>query len=62
MVLTSREDLTALLQEIQPVDRLMMVQAQARLDNLTKPRGSLGELEVLARRICAIQNTITPDL
>ncbi len=62
MLLTNRDELAAWLQEIQPVDRQMMEQAQARLDNLTKPRGSLGELEVLARRICGIQNTIRPDL
>jgi len=62
MVFTSRDDLAALLKEIQPVNRQMMEQAQARLDNLTKPRGSLGELEVLAKRICGIQHNIRPDL
>ncbi|RJX31148.1 MAG: nicotinate-nucleotide--dimethylbenzimidazole phosphoribosyltransferase [Desulfurivibrio sp.] len=62
MVLSSRDDLKALVKEIQPVNRLVMEQAQARLDNLTKPRGSLGELEVLARRICGIQDTIRPAL
>lgn len=29
--------------------------AQAHLDNLTKPRGSLGRLEELARRLCAMR-------
>jgi nicotinate-nucleotide--dimethylbenzimidazole phosphoribosyltransferase len=62
MALTSRDDLAALLKEIQPVNRVVMEQAQARLDNLTKPLGSLGELEVLARRICGIQGNIRPDL
>ncbi|MEW6518458.1 MAG: nicotinate-nucleotide--dimethylbenzimidazole phosphoribosyltransferase [Thermodesulfobacteriota bacterium] len=62
MVLRSRDDLEALLKEIQPVNRRVMEQAQARLDNLTKPRGSLGELEVLARRICGIQDSIRPAL
>lgn len=54
--------MAVLLKEIRPVNRMVMEQAQARLDNLTKPRGSLGELEVLARRICGIQGNIRPDL
>lgn len=34
--------------------------AEARLDTLTKPPRSLGRLEWIAARLCAIQETITP--
>jgi len=33
-----------------------------RLDQLTKPRGSLGRLEALAAEICEIQETLQPEL
>lgn len=36
--------------------------ALERLDSLTKPRGSLGRLEPLVARICAIQGTSEPQL
>ncbi len=43
---------TGLLEEtiaaIQPLDPLWLARAQERLDQLTKPRGSLGRLEELA--------------
>ena len=42
------------LEEIKPVDVQLMEEAQRRLDNLTKPKGSLGRLEELARRIVGI--------
>lgn len=62
MIFADMEDVAAFVREIKPADRQMMAQAQARLDNLTKPRGSLGKLEVLAGRICAIQQSIRPDI
>ncbi|MEM8933122.1 MAG: nicotinate-nucleotide--dimethylbenzimidazole phosphoribosyltransferase, partial [Acidobacteriota bacterium] len=33
---------------------------QSHLDALTKPPGSLGRLERLAARLCAVQNTLRP--
>ncbi|QEG38205.1 nicotinate-nucleotide--dimethylbenzimidazole phosphoribosyltransferase [Roseimaritima ulvae] len=34
---------------------------QARLDNLCKPPGSLGQLEAVAQRLCLIQQTLAPQ-
>ncbi|HSB52001.1 MAG TPA: nicotinate-nucleotide--dimethylbenzimidazole phosphoribosyltransferase, partial [Dissulfurispiraceae bacterium] len=41
--------------EIHPVDKSWYKIAQKRLDNLTKPRGSLGRLEEFAMRLVAIR-------
>jgi len=35
---------------------------QQKIDNKTKPRGALGDLEELAARLCQIQQTLTPAL
>lgn len=45
-----------LLQKIEPVSDSLCQAATHRLDNLTKPIGSLGRLEELAVRMCCIQN------
>lgn len=37
-------------------------QIQEKIDNLNKPKGSLGKLESLAAQICDIQQTLTPQL
>jgi nicotinate-nucleotide--dimethylbenzimidazole phosphoribosyltransferase len=50
------------LKEIKPLDTSVMDEAQNRLDNLTKPLGSLGRLEELAKTVCAITGTTSPDL
>jgi len=52
--------LTALLARIAAPDPRVALQAQARLDRLTKPRGSLGRLEELARRAALITGLETP--
>lgn len=45
---------------ISPVDWALSATAQAHLDNLTKPLGSLGRLEELARRLYCIGEGRTP--
>lgn len=37
-------------------------QIQEKIDNLNKPKGSLGRLETLAMQICQIQDTLSPCL
>lgn len=37
-------------------------QIQDKIDNLNKPKGSLGRLESLALQVCTIQDTLTPVL
>jgi nicotinate-nucleotide--dimethylbenzimidazole phosphoribosyltransferase len=54
--------ITATLARIQPVNRELLAQAQDRLDNKTKPPGSLGRLEEFARRVAAISSSNEPDL
>ena len=47
---------------IAPLDRSMQEAIQQKIDNLNKPKGSLGRLEELAMQICLIQQTLTPSL
>src|SRR5690242_8168743 len=54
--------LQSTLQYIEPVEEARLVRAKQRLDSLTKPLGSLGRLEVLAQRICAISRKERPIL
>ncbi|HXV81387.1 MAG TPA: nicotinate-nucleotide--dimethylbenzimidazole phosphoribosyltransferase [Candidatus Binatia bacterium] len=50
------------LESIRPLDRAFEPEAQKRLDTLTKPQGSLGKLEELARRVAVIQGKVPPQL
>ena len=43
-------------------DRSMQTAIQAKIDNLNKPKGSLGVLEELALQISLVQQTLTPTL
>lgn len=56
------ERLQPILDAITPVDRNLEPEIRAHLDNLTKPPGSLGELENLAARYCLMTNTASPQL
>jgi nicotinate-nucleotide--dimethylbenzimidazole phosphoribosyltransferase len=47
-------------QRISPVDRSWIQSAEERQRRLTKPPGSLGRLEEVAGRLCAIQQTLLP--
>ncbi len=47
---------------ISRVDSALFAEAQKRLDNLTKPQGSLGKLEEFARRVVAITGDKMPVL
>jgi nicotinate-nucleotide--dimethylbenzimidazole phosphoribosyltransferase len=54
--------LEEILERIRPLDRSLETEAQKRLDSLTKPQGSLGKLEELARRVAVIQGKLPPQL
>lgn len=50
------------IKNIKPIDESFYNLAQKRLDNLTKPQGSLGRLEEFARRIVAITENLEPRI
>ncbi len=50
------------LKGISPLDKKYFELAKRRLDNLTKPPGSLGRLEEIAQRLAAIKENAMPEL
>ncbi len=54
--------LSKTIDRIKPVDKEIMEEAQKRLDQLTKPHGSLGRLEELAKRVVGITGKPNPAL
>lgn len=50
------------LNKIEAVDKRLDEEIQKKLDSLTKPAGSLGRLEELAKQYCMIKNTLSPEL
>ncbi len=55
-------NLSEYITQIQPLDISTIESTQAKLDNLTKPKGSLGRLEELALHIATITGTSNPPL
>ena len=56
------DKLTEILKSIKPPDSISMEAARKRQDELTKPRGSLGELEELSIRIAGITAKASPRI
>jgi nicotinate-nucleotide--dimethylbenzimidazole phosphoribosyltransferase len=56
------ESLLRTLEAIKPLDRVAMEAAKLRQDSLTKPQGSLGQLEELAVKIAGIKSEPSPVL
>lgn len=54
--------LESVVKSIQPLDRQAMRQARERLDNLTKPLGSLGRLEEIAEQVAGITRNPLPSI
>ena len=48
--------------DIQPVNTSLKTAIQEKIDNLNKPKGSLGRLEELAMQVCLVQQTLEPLL
>jgi nicotinate-nucleotide--dimethylbenzimidazole phosphoribosyltransferase len=61
IALTER-DLRDAIAAVHPLDAGLLQKAQERLDSLTKPPGSLGRLEEIARRLSAIQGKLKPSI
>lgn len=57
-----QKELQQLLNRIEPVDRSLSAVAQAHLDDLTKPQGSLGRLEEIALKYVLATGSLTPLL
>ncbi|MCL5070077.1 MAG: nicotinate-nucleotide--dimethylbenzimidazole phosphoribosyltransferase [Actinobacteria bacterium] len=55
-------NIEGIVKEIVELDGDSMSRAQARLDSLTKPQGSLGRLEELAKQISGITHSLNPDM
>ena len=60
--MSSIERIEAVIEVLESTDKTYGVTARARLDNLTKPQGSLGRLEELAIQLSCIQRTDRPHI
>jgi nicotinate-nucleotide--dimethylbenzimidazole phosphoribosyltransferase len=56
------ERIKKITRDISVIDAAIIKKTQERLDNLTKPLGSLGRLEELAKQICGITGKDSPQL
>ncbi len=59
---TDKVKIDETIKAIEPVDAGYYAKAQARLDTLTKPKGSLGRLEEIAARVVAISRNLKPSV
>lgn len=48
--------------DIHSTDHSLLSAIQAKIDNLNKPKGSLGRLEEIAMQVCLIQQTLSPSV
>ena len=48
--------------DIHPTQRSLQPAIQDKIDNLNKPKGSLGRLEEIAMQVCLMQQTLYPSL
>ena len=48
--------------EIHPTDKSFQGAIQEKIDNLNKPKGSLGRLEELAMQVCLIQQMLEGEV
>ncbi|MBQ1797199.1 MAG: nicotinate-nucleotide--dimethylbenzimidazole phosphoribosyltransferase, partial [Prevotella sp.] len=48
--------------DIHSTDQSLRSAIQAKIDNLNKPKGSLGRLEEIAMQVCLIQQTLSPSV
>lgn len=55
-------ELQEIIKSISPIAHELEPKIQAHLDDLTKPKGSLGRLEEIAMRYCKINGTVTPKI
>jgi len=60
--MSTRQRIKEVISQIELPDEQLMEKAQARLDNLTKPLGSLGKLEELAKRVVGVTRNPQPVL
>lgn len=54
------EEFKTLIEKIEPISQEKMEEAQNRLDFLTKPQGSLGRLEEIAKKVVGITHNLNP--
>lgn len=62
MMSTFEAELKETIQGIKPLDSKKMAEAAEHLDQLTKPPGSLGRLEEVAKQLAGIRREIKPEL
>ncbi|WP_088833956.1 nicotinate-nucleotide--dimethylbenzimidazole phosphoribosyltransferase [Paenibacillus tyrfis] len=62
MTVSDQSRLQQVLSDIRPLDAEIIEEAARRLDQLTKPPGSLGRLEEIAKQLAGIRGEVMPEL